>query len=213
MPTIKFASCTIALLCGWFGLVGPCLAEESVTATLRDGRSVTGAVDVRTDAQNLWLRRTRNGFELVSGFAWNDVLEGRAGNQQFDMPGLRSWAETNKKPGRTFAQLPAAGATNLPAGRRLATTSAHWLKTLVVQGQLAQWDKDAQPDGLRIAVSPLDHQGRIVPIDGHVEFTLVVEQARINGGQSYAKLRRQAGTLFRRCRFLRAAVLKDASRF
>ena len=58
---------------------------------------------------------------------------------------------------------------------------------MVVQGQLAQWDKDAQPDGLRIAVSPLDHQGRIVPIDGHVEFTLVVEQARINGGQSYAK--------------------------
>lgn len=186
MSAKKLALVAIAVVSVTIALNERCTAAESVTAILRDGRSVKGVIDIRTDAHHLWLRRTLDGFDLASGFAWTEVLAGRIEDRELDANQLQRWAEENKKPGRPFSQVARAQSSNLPSGVQPSAKRAR-PKTLVIQAQLAQWDKDAQSDGLRIAVSPLDAHGQLVPVDGHVEFTLVVEHERIDGGQRFIK--------------------------
>lgn len=193
MPTTKCSVViAIGLLCGQIWCSNSTLGGETVTAILRDGRSVFGVVDTRTDADYLWLRRTSGGFDLVSGFAWNDVLEGRTASGQLDRSTFRDWASGKKQPGRLFAEIePTATVDHQPASAQLLPEpSASFkaprpdtlpLKTLIVQAELAQWDKDVQPDGLRIFVSPLDARGRIVPVDGRIEFTLVIQTEQLDG--------------------------------
>ena len=186
MSAKKLARLVIAVVSVTIALNERCTAGDSVTAILRDGRNAKGVIDIRTDADHLWLRRTLNGFDLVSGFAWAEVLAGRIDEHELDASQFQRRAVENKQAGRPFSQVASASSSNLPSASQPSAKRAK-AKTLVIQAQLAQWDKDAQSDGLRIAVSPLDAQGQLVPVDGHIEFTLVVEHERIDGGQRFVK--------------------------
>ena len=54
-----------------------------------------------------------------------------------------------------------------PAGR---------VNSLRVEACLANWNADVYPDGIRVFVWPLDARGELVPVNGRIEFTLVVER-------------------------------------
>lgn len=165
------------------------VAEEIVTVVLADGRTVTGSVDLKTDAQYLWVRRGEEQLDLVSGYPWNQVLEGHVGERKLERSELRSWASSRKQAGRKFAEI----APGAPSDVRLisaATPSApvSAVKTLVVDAELAQWDKDTQTDGLRVFVYPLDAQGNLVPVDGHIELTLAVEREYARADSGFVKV-------------------------
>lgn len=190
--TLRFALPVVALFCATVLLAAKSMAgesdavesgaverlpEESVTVVLLDGRTVSGAVDLKTDAQYLWLRRTAEQLDLVSGYPWNGVLEGHLRDRTLDHSELRAWASLQRQAGRTFAEI----APGLPSDLRLISAASlpvpvSAVKTLVVDAELAQWDKDTQTDGLRVFVYPLDAEGNLVPVDGHVELTLVAER-------------------------------------
>ena len=170
----------ISILCGRVSAAEPDSTAQPIIALLRDGRSVTGFVDARTDAEHLWLRRTADGFDLVSGFAWDQILEGRTSDGHWSAVDLHTWAANHKQPGRLFSEVkpPRPVVRQSPSVRSSSPASfadSARVKTLVVKAELAQWDKDAQVDGLRIFVSPLDAQGNVVPVNGRIEFTLVAE--------------------------------------
>jgi len=190
-------------------------------------------VDARTNAQQLWLRRASTNFDLVSGFAWQEVIEGQIGDVSLDALQLRDWAIDHKQPGRKFTELPAS-ALDIPSatvadsqslqacrnctgnfsGDSLAAPLPAKLRSIAVQAHLAHWDKDAQSDGLRIFVSALDIDGYSVPIDGHIEFTVVVERELINGGQSYARrpdfvIRERKSQLVRRQDFINGTAVYE----
>ena len=62
-----------------------------------------------------------------------------------------------------------AGAADPP----VTTTGATRVTSLQIEACLAQWDADPQPDGLRVWVFPLDAGGKIVPVHGQLDLTLV----------------------------------------
>lgn len=161
---------------------------EQLTVHLADGRVVTGSVDAKTDAEYLWLRRSAEQFDLVSGYRWELVLEGRTEERTLDHAQLQAWTASRKLPGRKFAEIAAkpGGEIQMVSATVPAAPPLPPVKTLVVDAELAQWDKDAQTDGLRIMVCPLDAYGNIVPVEGHIEFTLVVQRERVRPGKGYA---------------------------
>lgn len=168
--------------------IAPRAVEEPVTVYLADGRVVTGTVDAKTDAQHLWLRRTAEQFDLVSGYRWELVLEGRTQERTLDHAQLQVWTASRKLPGRRFAEIAPkpSGEFQMVSATTPAAPPLPPVKTLVVDAELAQWDKDAQTEGLRIMVCPLDAYGNIVPVEGHIEFTLVVQRERVRPGKGYA---------------------------
>lgn len=225
-PAATASLCLLAWLVTPLSLSQSGMASEIVTARLRSGRVVVGAVDARTNSQQLWLRRASTNFDLVSGFAWQEIVDGQIADVNLDSLQLRDWAVDHKHPGRKFYDLPAsavdvpnaavmdglgpqacpqyAGGSNSDS---LSASVNEKLRSIAVQAHLAHWDKDAQSDGLRIFVSTLGIDGYSVPIDGQIEFTLVVERELINGGQSYARrpdfvIRERRSQLVRRKDFI-----------
>jgi hypothetical protein len=64
--------------------------------------------------------------------------------------------------------------------------------SLHVEAVVANWDEDAEPDGLRVLVVALDRLGQPVPVPGQVDFELVggvaqvADDGQIVGGPSLA---------------------------
>ncbi len=174
----------VAMFCGCSVLTAAGLANEPITVWLSDGRQVTGLADAQSDEQKLWLRREADRFELASGFPWDQLVTGQVGEKTMDLAALRDWVLVHKRPGRTVLEIgirdDAERVSRIPSP---ATTEPERVQSLSIVATLAQWDGDAQTDGLRIFVAPLDARGQLVPIDGQIFFTLVVEIEKINGGQ------------------------------
>lgn len=169
-------------------LIVQATADESVTAYLLDGRAVTGAVDAKTDARYLWLRRSSEQFDLISGYPWELVFQGHVQDRRLSTLELKEWTVAHRQPGRRIADIGQAIGNEVQMVSATAPAlPARPVKTLVVDAELAQWDKDAQTDGLRVFVYPLDAYGQIVPVDGHVELTLVVERDYTRGAHIYHK--------------------------
>jgi hypothetical protein len=157
-----------------------CGAGESLTIVLADGRSAAGQVDQATSADRLWLRRESNRVTLVSGFSWNEVIQGSVERRALFGDDVQTWALKNRTPAPTFRDLKAEPAAAVPETTRTVAPVA----TLVIEAVVAQWDNDSQTDGVRVFVSPLNAQGQIVPVQGQIEFTLVTETEKLSGGQS-----------------------------
>jgi hypothetical protein len=155
-------------------------AAEPVTIVLSNGRSVSGQVDQQSDGERLWLRREEAGTSLSSGFAWDEIASATHGRKTLNRDQLQIWAMKQRSPSAAFQDLKSVPRTRA----KTIKTIDRPVQTLVIESALGQWDNDSQADGLRILVSPLDAQGKIVPIDGQIEFTLVVEIEKLSGGQS-----------------------------
>ena len=175
----------VTLLCGLLGFcASPCLASETLTAILLDGRRVAGSVDAKTDQHYLWIRREESNIQLSSGFPWSEVQRGEVGLQRFTAHELRSWAQERKPNGhRSLETTHRQPEDRPPLNSPAPVVHSKTVRTMVIKAHLAQWDNDSQTDGLRILVWPLDAQGRIVPINGQIDLTLMIERENRGGSE------------------------------
>lgn len=177
----------------WLCEVVTCAADEPVTAELAGGRVILGHVDPHTDTQHLWLHRTEPGIQLSSGFAWSQVLRMTQGSRSATgselLPFAQQLATARSELENASPIAREADRSRVVPHHRSSEESARTppvrspVKYLRVHAQLGQWDRDVQPDGLQIFVSPFDAMNRLVAVQGHIEFILVGEIERINGGQ------------------------------
>ncbi len=58
------------------------------------------------------------------------------------------------------------------------------VRSLNVRATVANWDRDAEVDGLLLHVQPLDGFGTVVPVDGVVDVQLATETKLAKGGRS-----------------------------
>lgn len=155
-------------------------AAEQVVVEMRDGRELSGEVDVRTDQEALWLRNTAPSIVLRSAVAWNEIVHARHAGQILSVEELRALAPTVKT--RLDDQFFADDSK--PAGPRprgTATISpgedaphrSRKIRTLRIEATIANWDADVEPDGLRVVVAPADALGEVVPVDGQITFKLI----------------------------------------
>jgi hypothetical protein len=180
-----------SLFCGLMLLDDPCLSAEKITAFLTDGRQVTGLVDARTDSERLWVRREEINLEVASGFVWEVVADVRKDGQSLEPVEIQAMAMKDKpttlrfqKRAESLSDHPSSVAVKMPRPK----TTTEPVKSLVVRACLAQWDDDPQSDGIRVWVLPLDARGRLVPVDGQIDLSLVIQDRgpnRITGSSRY----------------------------
>jgi hypothetical protein len=60
---------------------------------------------------------------------------------------------------------------------------------LNLEVEVANWDHDAEPDGLRVLVAPLDYFGYVVPVFASVDFQLLTQPHRPPGAQHVRRRR------------------------
>lgn len=62
------------------------------------------------------------------------------------------------------------------------------VRSLNIRATVANWDRDAEIDGLLLHVQPLDGFGVVVPVDGIVDVQLATETKLATGGRSLTRL-------------------------
>ena len=58
------------------------------------------------------------------------------------------------------------------------------VKSLTIKATVANWDQDAEVDGLLLHVQPLDGFGIVVPVEGNLDVQLATEATLVTGGRS-----------------------------
>jgi hypothetical protein len=144
----------------------------TIDVRLASGREMTGAVDPRTGAKQLWLRVDRPGIQLTRPIDWARVVSATAGGEKLSGEQLQARAKqlVQPAPGRRAAQpSPTRRATQQPAAR---------IRSLRADAVATNFDADHAFDGLRLIVEPLDGGGRRVAVGGRIDVSLFADVRR-----------------------------------
>ncbi len=177
----------------WFiGLASSTLAEEpsgdQLTVYLKSGRSFTAAVDQRTNDDQLWLRFEATATRLWRPISWARVVGGQYRGRELQAREVQQLAKQLRSTSRPIEAVP-RHTPAVPGGRAPQTpnvdkpkSNSQWarealarrtkVRSLAVDIELANWDADAEPDGLSVVVYPLDSRGNVLPVDGQLEVQL-----------------------------------------
>lgn len=136
----------------------PCsLSAEHLNILLDDGRMVSGAVDGRSDASRLWLRISSNNIVVASAFPRAKIVN----TWQIDEPALAKSTQSSRM------DLPAPEVFWQPP----ADSRVRWIE---IQAHPANWDADAEMDGIRLLVFPVNGSGEWVSVGGTIHASLVI---------------------------------------
>lgn len=186
----------------------PVLADEPttvVTVHLMNGRKSIGLVDADSDTHNLVIRRTSENVVLRTRVPWTSVAFVTADEFSFSTEQMKSQVVQLSSIGQKSAfdgnsgittsnQYPVKGKTSTlqspgglieltASGEPDTATIAGPVKSLQLVTQLANWDNDAEIDGLLVRILPLDQFGQLVPVNGQLNLKLL-GVSRTLGGQA-----------------------------
>lgn len=170
-------------------------AAEEVTVQLESGRSYTGNIDPKTDDITLWMRFESYGkIRVLRPIKWQIVTHVEAGGVEISADVFREqlgkWISAS-----TMTPPWAALANSRDHAHRLNTHPLDFpsstaeraltamdfrqrnMVTVMAGARLAQWDNDAQLDGVEVLVTPLDGSGRVLPVRGTVTLELRAPRA------------------------------------
>lgn len=150
-------------------------ADTQVKVKLASGRAFTGILDSRTDAERLWLRWRVGEVELQRPIAWQRIASAELNGEPIDLAELQDQATDLATPGRvTDLRLPKPGRlpieeTTPPA----ATLITPVVRSIRCDAWLANWDADAEFDGLMVEIEAFDENGQHVAAQGTVAAELI----------------------------------------
>ncbi len=164
---------TVPLLCLLSALVGgvPLFADELVVLHLSDGSRRVGEINHRTDNRQLWLHATDGQTIVLSGIPWERIAGADLDGKIVDVEALRGIADRQKLP------IPSVVISEPPLPPASQDQRAP-VRSLDMVVSLANWDRDAEVDGIRLRISPLDEQDRIVPVHGIVTARLITRRTQ-----------------------------------
>ena len=160
-------------------------AAPQLHVELASGRAFTGYVDARTSADELWLRIEGRAVQAIRPIAWSAIATAKLGESSIEIQALRQRVEELKtvRPRRKPKTID-DGSTPAETNSLLGTWSsgvesepalfvAAPVAAVQVQAEVANWDADAECDGLLATVTPIDEFGRPTLTEGHVELELI----------------------------------------
>lgn len=155
-------------------------APQSVVIRMQDGRTLAGEVGDRTNAQTLWLQRASDAVVIQSGFAWERIVAVEVGGQVLTAAQFRAAMPAGAPPPELTLPPAPAPAAAPPTATAVAArrTSPARIRSLDVIADVANWDSDAETDGLRVLVMPRDAQGVVTPVDAQLDCTLIGQDVR-----------------------------------
>ena len=178
--------------------------NQPCVVLLKDGRTPRGLMSSNTGITHLVLRRDEPGISLESRFRW-DLVEGVRPLSTSDQSGPSlppAPAESIVPPRLSAPEITPvsskAGEPLVPSARLVQLDPlpvsgqgsvipdlnfAPEVRSLNIQATTANWDRDAEMDGLMVRVSPLDTWGQVVPMEGRLDLELIGESVDSLGGQ------------------------------
>lgn len=187
-------------------------SSSVVTLHLVNGRSTTGQVDAATDDRHLVIRRSSANVVLRTRVLWTSIAGVDIDDQsitvsqlQHQLPELLSdgprsafvtspsfvqvqpeadhgFADVSPYRGNVMTILPDSIAADSPAAFVSPAISHQRVRSLQFMTQPANWDNDAEIDGLLIQIRPIDQSGQLVPVNGTLDLKLT-GLSRTLGGQ------------------------------
>jgi len=159
-------------------------AKAAVTVQTVDGRELSGEIDERTTAEELWIRREANQIVVASSVSWGSIVAAAIDGEVVEVSTL-----VERWPGMT-----SRGSVGILS---LAVRSSHryrerWLPArpkgsrivaLEIDAVLINLDRDVEPDGFELVIAALDEHGQAVPVRGNISARLVGERDEEHSGR------------------------------
>lgn len=147
-------------------------ADDVVTVRLSDGHTLTGSIDSKTDARQLWLRMERATATARRAIAWDRITAARHAGQSIEVDDLRRMPAQGESPLRPQSPPPVAAEPVM--SRRPNRTHRQRVRSMDAYAWAANWDADVENDGLVVEIRPLGERGGVVPVSGtlYVDLTL-----------------------------------------
>lgn len=188
MPTYLQGVAAAVISCAF---TQTCFADRFVIVELSDGRYVSGDIDLNTNQKSLILRSTTPSIVMRSSFAWDRVVKARHGDRVYTPAGFQKLAErvrnreqqkqrpAKKKQSSNESSLNGPAFTSLkskPGGVAKPPTPGRRtpdVAFLRVEASVANWDADAEADGVMVHIFPQSIDGHVLQVNGTLEVKLV----------------------------------------
>jgi hypothetical protein len=177
-----------ALLCSVLGET----ARAALSVVANDGRTLTGEMDPRTDAERLYIRRDEGSISLTASVAWDQIASAELEGRPADINELRQrrteyvvepqgfgHVEVRRDVGATAEHQPDPSADLGVTGAMLVSpptappppiaplVRAPRVRSLsILNAGLVNLDHDAEPDGFAITIAALDEHAQPRPVRG-----------------------------------------------
>jgi hypothetical protein len=167
-------------------------AGATITVATSDDRELTGVIDPRTDDQLLWLRREGAGFALSTSVRWSEIASAKLGAEPLDPVALRRHRRELATPaaGLFFGEIESSPPTAQPtplvnevAAQAAAGRPPRVRSLEILSANLVNLDRDVEPDGVAVAVSPIGAHGIPMAVRGVLRATLVGQRRDMHTGE------------------------------
>lgn len=172
-----------ALVVVWASSAG----AEPITVSVKSGRSFTAELDVRSNADKLWLRFSKESMSILRPIEWPSITEIRRGDQPLSIEQVRTAAiaanaELPPQPKAPIAKRAVEGGPRRgsfqtwnirPAAAEEPLPARSPVRSIGFDAYLANWDADVEADGLYLSLSALDGTGLMTAVDGTLEVELI----------------------------------------
>ncbi|TWT30119.1 hypothetical protein [Blastopirellula retiformator] len=164
-----FLHFTSLLIVGSLLTAATCAAEVSVT--LQSGRTVTGAVSVKTDGERLWVNSGNGGIKVVRPIDWDRIVSATIDGQKISVDQLRQQRFDLVEP-EVRLQSEIIARPVRQASYQEEVEIAPRLASLDVYASLENWDYDIVADGLQLTIDARDQFGRKFDLHGQYQAEL-----------------------------------------
>ncbi len=159
----------IGLLIG--AIIGKPAQAEPVMVSMHTGRTVSGEVDSRSNAQALWIRSSQENISVAVAIAWEHVEHVEWKEQRLTSAQFAERVEqlqTAETTAMFLAPRPLKIARTAKKHSGDSLDSPPQVVAIDVYAELRNWDRDVEPDGIELFVAPLDAWGHLVPVKGNL---------------------------------------------
>lgn len=160
---------------------------EPITVGVKSGRRFTAEIDVRSNADKLWLRFSKETSSILRPIEWSSITEIRRGEETLSIEQVRTDAIAANaalppKPKTALAKRAVEGGPSRgsfqtwnirPASAEEPVEPRRPVRSISFDAYLANWDADVEADGLYLSLSALDGTGFTTPVDGTLEVELL----------------------------------------
>lgn len=169
-----------------------------VAIELTTGREVHGRLAKESDRNFLWIEREEQGIFLSSQFPQSKVVswrilqdptnnvsseskDGHKGSELVNKSQNNAIQDTGPPIIAEPLPCPVASRTSSAVASRtsnpIASRTSNRVASLRIHATVANWDADAEVDGIEVLVQPVDHWGNVVPIRGQIDFQLLGQRS------------------------------------
>jgi len=169
------------------------LAQGRVSVVTHDGRSHHGVVDSRTDQAALWLRHDEPTAALAFEVAWDKIAVVAVDGLEIPQ------ADWQTQLGQIVEHRPALSVLLGPVERTpdpvasspsRATARQPRIAAIALIAHLANWDSDAQADGIEVIVAAFDRTGQAWPVRGDLTVRLLGQRQTRSYRSTFGELQR-----------------------